>query len=79
MDKVQLLVLALRAERDWLGLNSVEYAQAVKDGSADRIEEVVDAVLKACAEDLRHMGDVEPWGLSRSVLYQAANRLEELR
>jgi hypothetical protein len=78
MDKVQLLVIALRAEAEWLGLSVHDYNEAVRNGSADRMEKVVNAVLEACAEDLRHIGDVEPWGLSRAVLYQAANRLEEL-
>jgi hypothetical protein len=77
MDKVELLVIALRAERDWLGLSPVDQTSWTRT-DADRIEAVVDAVLKACADDLRHLGDIDH--LNAWIgLYEAADRLEELR
>lgn len=79
MDKVELLVLALRAERDWLGLSPVDQTSWSRT-DADRIEAVVDAVLKACADDIRHAADVQPeWDMAWAGLYEAADRLEELR
>lgn len=78
MDKNELLVIAFRAENDWLGIAPVNWTDQARQAAGDRIEAIVDAVLKACSDDLRHLGDIDH--LNAWIgLYTAADRLEELR
>jgi len=78
MDRVEMLVLAARAEAAHRGI-TVEEMHLLYPNTTERLEAVVDVLIPAIAEHIRHIADVREFMFSEWIgMHMAADEMEKL-
>lgn len=76
-DRVELLVIARRAEAEWMGVSNAEYTEG-NPYATDRLDAVLNDVFARVADHIRHYADVKADDDYWSGMYRAADLVEEL-